>query len=271
MSKKPPFKERVKKKPFSERLHRRTWKKAWTHENWRSSLRNKLNAKIFVQKYGVCVPKTYGIITTDIDEFPPDLPQSWVMKPLRGFSGKGTIICVDGIDIIRNVEADKEHVKSVINKWESSAQGKHGYGFLFEEYVCDDHQIPTNFKVYTFADEIAMILVKVPKEKIDVWKGTSAYYLPDWTRVDFDINVAPSNINMLIDIPKPTGIEELIQNTKTLGKAYGTFCRVDFFIINGQPVFNEFCWYPHAGKFFTPQGEQWLGKMWENTIGPDTI
>jgi hypothetical protein len=42
------------------------------------------------------------------------------------------------------------------------------------------------------------------------------------------------------------------------------FLRVDFFEVNGQPLFGEFCLYPGSGldPFDPPQLDDWLGAQW---------
>jgi len=256
-----PFIERVKEKPFSERVRRRDWKKDW-HESY-VFLGNKLNAKIFVENLGIRTPETYGVITGASDahgitEFPPNLPSSWVLKPIRGANESGVIVCVDGIDQVRNKPVTKEHIQSVMKA--SPLRNKAGGNvYLVEEYIQNNLQ----YQVYTFRDHAEIIRTATSGGS----KGT--FYFKDWTEVSYPltVNIIPGKYTS----PKPSGLQELLNAAEILGKAYGTFVRIDFYMQEDQPVFGEFSWYPGSGKVFTSEAEGLLGDLWIKHLGPDVL
>ena len=100
------------------------------------------------------------------------------------------------------------------------------------------------------------------------------YYSPQWEEIE------PPYMHIRYDqtpelwqdhtIETPIGLEKLLEAATVLGRELGTWYRIDFYMLDGEPIFGEFCWYPSAGLCYSEEGSKYLGKLWEEHLGFDT-
>ncbi|WP_258868126.1 ATP-grasp fold amidoligase family protein [Alkalilimnicola ehrlichii] len=69
------------------------------------------------------------------------------------------------------------------------------------------------------------------------------------------------------DIERPQQLNKLLAYSRTLGAAYDTFVRIDFYITPSEVIFGEFCPFPWDGQTFTPFGDRYFGELWEKHVG----
>ncbi len=116
--------------------------------------------------------------------------------------------------------------------------------------------------------------VSPPDYKLFVFNGRTAFVQVDLDRFHthrqffYDINWNRQSCNYVCDydpqeIDRPESLEKMVWAANRLAAPF-SFVRVDFFEIEGKPLFGEFTFYPNAGRFsFKPESvERELGRLW---------
>lgn len=70
--------------------------------------------------------------------------------------------------------------------------------------------------------------------------------------------------------PPPRCLDEMLDVSRRLGTAYGTYARIDLFASGEGCVFGEFTSTPRAGRGVTPFADDYLGNLWRQHC-PDQI
>ena len=175
------------------------------------------------------------------------LPDQFVLKASHG-SGF--------IRIIRN--KDEESVLDVIrevNCWLATDYYSLGREWVYkgmdryliaEELLLDDNgKIPSDYKFYCFAGEVALIQVDLNR-----FEGQQRFLFdPAFEPLDARLYYPPGD-----RMPKkPDALEEAVQLAEILSEPFN-FIRVDLFILNGKVWFGEMTNYPANGfQRFEPE------------------
>ena len=120
---------------------------------------------------------------------------------------------------------------------------------IVELYVGGPDALPLDYKVYVFGGRAVMIQLHEGRGQTHRWS-------------QFDLNWRPLS-TAASAAPAPASLPAMVAAAERLGKQ-NDFLRVDFYEIDGRPLFGEFCLYPGSGldPFDPVELDQWLGAQW---------
>lgn len=125
---------------------------------------------------------------------------------------------------------------------------------IAEKYVEDEFKELRDYKIFCFDGEV--VLIQVDFDRFSIHKRN--IYNLDWEYVPLTIKypTAPE-----IEIPRPNCLEEMISIARDLSKGI-KHVRVDFYVINEQPIVGEMTFFHGGGmEKFTPN--EWNYKLGE--------
>jgi hypothetical protein len=224
--------------------------------HWQRKLSNKYNSREFAKKFGCRVAELYWH-GRDYSSIPFDqLPAAYVIRPTIGYSSGLVFLMKDSVNLMDKRPYTPAELTSIM----AAALEKNPYlEFLIEEFVkteAGETKIPDDYKFYIFNGEIAAIQVI---NRLSPSKGLTTCYDAYWNQI--------SNVNTYYPQgptqQPPACLPELIQQAKTLSKAYGIFARIDFYATDKGSVFGEFTPTPFRGLGFTPKADKFLVKYWD--------
>ena len=230
-------------------------------EFWQRTLIYKWNAREFAQKHGCRVPSLYWF-GRKLSTLPfESLPDCYVVKPNLGFSRNHVYVMARGTDLLRNESYTNAQLTETLRE---VTRGILGVPVLVEEFVKDEqgeHKLPTEYKCHLFGEKIAAIQVI---QRMDNVRAKHRYYTENWEMFEDPM----STILPLDDIRRPPRcLDEMRASARTLGKAYGTYVRADFYASEAGCVFGEFSSTPSLGETFTPYANHYFGALWQETFG----
>jgi len=223
---------------------------------WQRKLSNKANAREFVQMLGCQVPELYWK-GKDVDAIDFDaLPQQYVIRPTLGQCSKGVYVMDQGLNLFDQQQYLPEDIRAQLKK---DLEKTPNIEFLIEEFVrteAGEYRIPNDFKFLCFNGTVASVVVI---DRVSPKVGYSHFYDENWQKMKKIHYLYPGR-----DEPqKPACFEEMLEQAKTISKAYGIFVRLDFFATDKGPVFGEFTPTPALGTSFTPYGKKLLLEHWD--------
>lgn len=123
-------------------------------------------------------------------------------------------------------------------------------GLIIEPLLQAKADLPLDYKVYVFGGQATHIQVHLDRAHSHRW----ILHDRDWTPL------AGHREN----VPPPQSLAHMVQAAERLAQGYD-FLRVDFYEIEREPVFGEFCLYPGSG--LDPFAQDWidfeLGSLWK--------
>lgn len=126
-------------------------------------------------------------------------------------------------------------------------------GLLAETLLGDGTCAPIDYKVYVFGGRATHVQVHLGRGSDHRW----ILHDRDWRQL-----VAQP------DCPRrPDSLDEMLAAAERLGEGHA-FVRVDFYEIDGRPLFGEFCLYPGSGldPFAAPWIDFELGRLWRAAL-----
>lgn len=246
---------RLNGKKFSERIFARKVRE-------RNPLYSTLADKVLVKDYVAREIGAQYVIPTlwagpDISKAPlTTLPKPYVIKANHG-SGWNIFVRNDA-------ELDIDKIKRSCAAWTSRVYGRR-YGewlygsirpqILIEPYITGLAELPLDYKFFVFGGKAELIQVDTGREK----DHKRRFFDRDWNPKDFvlcyPLETAP--------IAQPPSLVEMTRAAEKLAAPF-EFARVDFYEIEGKPLFGELTFYPGSGtERFTP--ESWddvMGQYW---------
>jgi len=202
-------------------------------EHWQRTLVNKRLSRVFAAAHGVRVPELYwrGPRT---DAPLESLPRRFVIRPERGAARRGVHVVRDGIDLLRGEPATVEALRARLARDEAEARR---VPILVEALVPaegDAARLPFEYKCQTFAGEVVAI-EHFARSSIRAYRHR--YYTPGWRSFEppTDPGIAPAE-----QVDPPWFLGEMLDAASRLGRALGTYMRIDFFGSDRGCVFNEF-------------------------------
>ena len=231
-------------------------------ELWQRLLSNTWNARAFAQRCGVRVPALYwsgrrpGTLPMET------LPDYFVIRPIWGTSTRGTHVFARDRDLLDGTPFTKATLRTHLVR---SAGRVVRFPIMAEEFVKPEvghYELPTEYKCYMFGAMLAGIHVA---KRLSRDEARIAFYTADWKLFDDPMHTHyPSGARF----DPPRCLRELVECARTLGRAYGTFVRVDLYATDKGCVFGEFSSIPADGREFTPFADRYLGEQWARVF-PD--
>lgn len=246
-------------KTFNEKLQ---WLKLNDRDPQYTKMVDKAAVKTIVsdligEKY---IIKTLGVYERfeeiDFDE----LPGRFVLKCTHD-SG-GLVICND------RAEFDKRKAKRIINhflkrdyysQWREWPYKDVPKRIIAEEYIAQDKNGLTDYKIHCFNGEPKLILVCL--DRFSKSGLTEDFYSEKWEHLDFKRPDIPQASKPM---QKPAQLEEMLCLARKLSKDI-PFIRIDFYIVNNSVLFSEFTLYPASGltAFEPDEWDEKLGELLE--------
>jgi len=231
---------------------------------WQRKLSNKWNSREFVQRYGCPVPALYWSGRNPRQIPFASLPDRYVIRPVVGHSRQGVYVMVDGVDLISGQRLSRDEIVDHARRalpWYTRRR------LLVEEFIMpveDSDVRPLEIKVYTFSGQIGayQYLKRLPQGFLTSWRD------PEWKPLPLFHSITGGK--ELDDVVAPDCIGDIGRLASSLGRAYGTYVRIDFHVGRDGAVFNEFAATPMRGETFTAFGDAFLEECWAKAC-PDRI
>ena len=120
---------------------------------------------------------------------------------------------------------------------------------LVEPYIGKLDALPIDFKIYVFGGRATMVQRHEGRGSAHRWSQYGREWLPLSA-------TAPA-------VAPPPSLAAMLSAAERLGAGHD-FVRVDFYEVDGKPLFGEFCLFPGSGldPFDPPQLDEWLGRLW---------
>jgi hypothetical protein len=143
----------------------------------------------------------------------------------------------------------------------SQASGELYYGtfpreVMVEPFIAQGHDLPVDYKIFTFNGEVEFIQVDTDREHAH--KRT--LYDPDWNALPFrNSNYPPAD-----HVERPHNLNVMLDVARKLGRGF-SFARVDLYSVGDRVLFGEMGFTPDAGlmKFDPPEMNHVLGAKWD--------
>lgn len=176
-------------------------------------------------------------------------PMPFLVKPNHG-CGKYAVI--------RN-DADWRRVRALAPRWVArrygTMLGEHQYrtaepGLIVEPFLNTPDPLPLDYKIYVFGGRAAMI-------QLHEGRGGRDHR---WTQ--FDLGWRPLSLQRS-NRAAPASLAAMFAAAEKLGAGHD-FLRVDFYEVDGRPLFGEFALFPGSGldPFDPVELDHWLGELW---------
>ena len=214
-----------------------------TDLNTYARLADKLAVRDFVtqrigEKY---LTKLYGVYQDAGEIVIEDLPNSFVLKTNHG--------CGNNVVVKNKSNFDYQSSRKLLNYWMhfpyGNLTGQIHYSrikpqIFAEEYLqqtTENDTLPYDYKFFCINGEPKYILYYEGR-KVNQHETPNMLFDLEWTP-QVDSVLRPT----LREIPKPVSLEEMISCARTLSAGF-KFVRVDFYEIDGRPVFGEMTFTP---------------------------
>lgn len=230
---------------------------------------NKCYGAEFAKNLGVNIPKLFYKLT-HTDEIPlfDDLPDSFVIKPEKGWSSKNVYVIKNGINLFDNKKWTRSEIVSELKKTSDVNVNKNNH-ILIEEYVenWDEFDgIPLDYKFYMFGEKVAFINV-IERNSVNNKLNKFWYLTEKWESLPIKI-IKNQLVQSSIPI-KPNCFEQMLLIAKKFGRELNMFMRIDLYASKRGVIFGEFTPQPHGGNGYTDEANKWLGSLWRGKEGND--
>ncbi len=232
-------------------------------EHWQRTLISKWNSREYVQRFDIPVPELYWI-GRRAHHLPIErLPERFVIRPNWGAAKRGVHVIVDGQKLMGK---GSPHGKSLLRQIVKEHGRINVVPLLCEEAIVPKlgkPRLPLEYKCHMFAGVVGAIQI------IDRSNGEGGrsvrHYDQDWT--PFEQRMCNARVSQLPIQEPPPFLESLLNWSRQLGSAIGTYMRVDFFGADDRCVFNEFSSTPGTSDK-TPFQDELFESLWQTQI-PD--
>lgn len=264
--------ERLLKHKFKKRLNRElnlkdpklyNDKLQWLKLNWYNPLATKCADKYEVREYieekggGKFLNSIYGIYNDPEDIDFEQLPKSFVLK---GTHGSGfNIICRNKNDL--NWKESKKNMKLWMQTNYYWGNREWVYKDIKPRIICEkflelkEDEEMKDYRIFCFNGKAKFIALDFNIN--DKEQTRRNLYTLDWQLLDEEISYPREKGT---EIPKPDNLEELIVFSERISNPF-PHTRIDFYIINNQPIFSEITFFHQSGMgYFNP-------KEFERTMG----
>jgi hypothetical protein len=233
-------------------------------EHWQRSLINKWNGREFAAKHGLELPALYWC-RYPFRSLPIEaLPEKFVLRAVQGHGRNRVHVVTSGRDLLRDEAVAPRDLRRKV-RWSGGAAWT--IAVLAEEFIDapnGDACLPTEIKCHAFGGTV------VATQVIHRWAGearTMRFYSPLWEPLAERV---VANVVEAAPEPPPAFLDEMVRASERVAAAAGTYLRVDFFVTERGPLFNEFSSVPGGGRGYTEFGDDFLGAAWAKHV-PDAV
>jgi hypothetical protein len=184
-------------------------------------------------------------------------PTPYVIKANHG--------CEMNIFVRSATDQNWDEIESKVNEWLSVKyynKVRHEWLYsqirpqiLVEPYIGSPEELPTDYKFLVFNGRVEYIAVHIGRQNHH--PHYVAFYDRAWNKQPFKLNGALDHPGLA----RPASLERMIAAAERLAKDT-PFVRVDFYEIDGKPLFGEMTFYPGSGlALFPPEYDQLFGRL----------
>jgi hypothetical protein len=192
---------------------------------------------------------------------PPLAERNWPMP----FVIKVNSGCGWNIFVRATTDCDWPAIEATCGRWMKTIYGMTRGEWLYrridpqiliEPLICPDQPHPLDYKFWTFHGRVECIYVVTDRHR----DMKVTFFSRDWQRLPVKIN----NPVDTRDIPPPASLQAMIAAAETLADDL-PFVRVDFYEVDGRPLFGEMTFYPASGYDYLepPEFGRHLLRLWQ--------
>ncbi|WP_114906141.1 ATP-grasp fold amidoligase family protein [Ornithinimicrobium murale] len=226
----------------------------------RRRLLEKLHNYELARSYGVATPRVIGSWPR-ITELPWDeLPESFVIKSNRGYSGNGVLPLRRHGDAFCFLDSGKAITPEEIVRHYQDARGLAAPYFVEEVLPGTGAVLPDDVKIYAFYGEVADVMLRRVTRHNDISSFTYRFLDAegnDRGRVQERHRHAP-------DIAVPRDLAHMVEAARVLSTAVPVpFVRVDLYQLPEGIMLGELTPLPGTSGSFTREHDRLLGRMYD--------
>jgi TupA-like ATPgrasp len=126
---------------------------------------------------------------------------------------------------------------------------------LVEPFIGDGTKLPLDYKMFVFKGRVEFIQVDFDRE----CDHKRSFYNRDWIKQEFAYAKPVSSENLA----PPASLLRMISAAEKLSAGLD-FCRIDFYEVDGKPLFGEITLFPESGlASFSPSSwDEHFGSLW---------
>ena len=214
---------------------------------------DKYVSKEYAKIHGFYTTKTYQLVKYPHQINFKTLPKNYVIKPVDLCDSHGVYLVKDNIDLKKNsriiekqIVNELHHIRSkIFNEYYMHNEMYNGLipfnGYIVEELLLDNNEIPSDYKCYVFGGKLYFIAVTYNRRK----ENNEQLFDSVWV----DRNWKPIKTKMIKKnykyqkLKKPYGFETMIQLVEKMGNKLQRHCRIDVYLINGKVYFGEYTFF----------------------------
>lgn len=235
----------VNPKTIDEKIN---WMKLHSDISLWTKCADKVEVRKFIEERGLghVLNTIYGVYDRAEDIDFDSLPDSFVLKTSNGGGGKQVLI------VKKKAELKISETRKLLNRWLKQEVGYIYYEpqyfgikprIIAEKYIkpeCNEVSL-VDYKFHCFNGEVTSVLLCSDREL-----NESVHY----SVYDMGWNLHPKNViekyRTNQTYPKPFSFEKMIEFSRVLSKGI-PYVRIDWYDVNGNPVFSEMTFTPAGG------------------------
>ena len=217
-------------------------------------LSDKYIAKLYAEKNGFSVPKTYQLVKYPKNIDFDNLPDNVVIKPTDLCNSGGVYLFKNNKNIITNEKLNKENIVKELNNIRAKVKNQYYMhnlmydglvpytGIIVEELLLDkDGNVPFDIKCYAFNGRVYLIaLTSNRRFKSNKQLFDSIWVTRDWKPIRYSM----IKNNYKYRIPeKPKEYKQLIEKVENISKKLKRHCRIDVYCLNNKVYLGEFTFF----------------------------
>ena len=234
------------------------WENRYKKDYIKWILSDKYYAKSFAKSIGFNVAETYKVVD-NIDEIENFNKKTYVVKPSDLCDSCGVFLIKNNVNILDNKKYNVNDIKNKLKSIRKSIGNSkkyymhdemYGYippkKYIVEELLLDkNNNVPSDYKCYCFNGKVFLIALTYNRKIDENGKQTfnSLWLTRNWNPIPFKMIKKNYKFNI---IPKPKGLDKMIEIVEKSSKILDRHCRIDVFLVNGKCYFGEFTFFSGA-------------------------
>lgn len=230
----------------------------------RRHLLQKLHNYELARSHGVATPRVIGVWRT-LEDVPWDsLPERFVLKSNRGFSGRGVLPLQRQGSAFRIIDSARQLTAQEIEAHYERARGVSGPFFAEDLLSGTTNVLPDDVKIYAFYGEVADVLLRRVARHGDIGSITYRFV----TASGEDLGQVRERHPLDASIEMPNDLALMADVARTLSRAVpAPFVRVDLYQVPEGVVLGELTPLPGSSETFTQEHDRVLGALYDEAEG----
>ncbi|MCK0111275.1 hypothetical protein MWU75_03865 [Ornithinimicrobium sp. F0845] len=242
------------------RVGRYTARRDTEREYPRFRLEEKLHNYELARSYGVPTPRVIGSWPRIEEVAWQELPESFVVKSDRGYSGTGVLPLRRHGDRFRLIDSEDElSVDEIVSRFR---QARHVTGPYFVEELLPGTGavLPDDIKIFAFYGEVADVMVRRVAKHADL--ASFSYRFLDAEGTDRGQVKERLRHDPGIEVPRDLG--QMVEVSRVLSTAVPVPClRVDLYQVPDGMVLGELTFLPGSSETYTVEHDRLLGRLYD--------